>query len=118
MCEHRLSIATITSSRYITICEHKMIQVHWDNLSFFWQLKDFRDFAALIKRQLHQQRTPTPSIVLCVNQVVVGWPTADFYRFADMVMIGLFNLESALTQLTRQYVTTTKVPKSNRFSLN
>lgn len=118
MCDNKVCIANVTPHRHITLCVHSTIQVSWDNLTLSWNLQDFRNFAAMVKRQLQQQTVPEPSVVLRVNRTIVGWPTPDFYRFADMVMIALFNLDDAIAQLTSRRFTNNKIPNTPALWLN
>ena len=102
MCQNKVSIAKLVKHRHITVCEHAIVQVQWDNLTLSFGIKDFQNFGDLVKQNLQSENLPEPTVILRVNRVMAGWPTADFYKFADMVLIGLINLDSGLAYLARK----------------
>ena len=88
MCQNLVCVANMTRNRYITLCEHYPIYVHWDNLALSWSLNDYNKVANTIMHQLQTQNIPEPSVVIKINQVLAGWPTSEFYLFADTVLFG------------------------------
>ena len=117
MCHHRVCIAKLDENRYVTVCQHKVVHAHWDNLTLSWRDNEFRRFVKIIKHQLQTQVIPEPSVVLQVNQVFAGWPTADFYQFADMVVMGLIYLDVGLEHLAKCEAQSKQVQRPY-FSLN
>lgn len=98
MCHSQVYAANITRHRCITVCKHQIVQVYWDNLTISWQKEDFCRFAEMIKHRAQTDDFPDNFVSLRVNKVMVSWARADFYEFVDMILMGLFNLESALAK--------------------
>lgn len=102
MCQNKVSIAKLLEHRHITVCEHAIVHVQWDNLTLSLGLKDFQQFGKLVKEKINADQLPEPTVILRVNRIMAGWPTADFYKFADMVLIGTINLDAGLAYLTNK----------------
>lgn len=82
--------------RYVAVCEHRTVHIHWQNLSLAWQIRGFRRFAHLIQQHLQQKELPEPTVQLRINRFSVGLPTAEFLMFADMVLAAQEVLEGWL----------------------
>lgn len=102
MCKHIITVAEITTKRFITVCEHQTVRVQWDHLALSWQADAYRRFVKMVQHQMRQQTIPEPTVMIQVGETLVGWPTDEFYQFVDLALIGFFNLDRALEQLSRQ----------------
>lgn len=98
-CNEKIELAKRSRFRFITACQHNAVHAHWDNVTLSWRLQDFQRFAEMVQRRVVSGNIPEPSVMLRINQVMVGWQTADFLIFAEMVLEANAGVEHALAYL-------------------